>query len=77
MQVKVFLKKKPFFENTKDFGFGVERDINNWLAANPGIKIREIRQSAGGGSFEPTTTMVSIWYENPADHHGSTDEDAS
>ena len=52
-----YFGKKP---HTKQI---LEDEINSWLGANPGIKIVEIRQSCCGGSFNPSLTVVSIWYE--------------
>lgn len=41
----------------------LEDEINNWLGTNPGIKVVDIKQSCCGGSFNPSLTVVSIWYE--------------
>lgn len=42
----------------------LEDEINAWLNANQNIDIIEIKQSCCGGSFNPSLTVVSIWY-NP------------
>ncbi len=65
MTVKVFLKKKPFLGSSERFASVVEQEINAWLEAHPRAKIIEIHQSASGGSFEPSSITVSIWYEEP------------
>ena len=41
---------------------GLEGEINLWLATQPNIKIDNITQSQSGGSFQPSTIVVSIWY---------------
>jgi hypothetical protein len=38
----------------------LEREINRWLEENSWVKIVNLTQSATG-----TTTVVSIWYEEP------------
>ena len=35
MQVKVFLKKKPFLGSSERFAAVVEQEINAWLEAHP------------------------------------------
>ena len=67
MKVKVFLKKKPFLGSSERFASVVEQEINAWLestSARPKI-IPKFHQSASGGSFEPSSITVSIWYEEP------------
>ena len=41
----------------------LEDEINDWLEANSNNKIVDIKQSCCGGSFNPSQTVVSIWYE--------------
>lgn len=65
------MKVKLFKRAGYHFGLGrkrtsqqvLEDEINEWLEANPTIKIVEIKQSMSGGSLEPSQTLVSIWYE--------------
>jgi len=41
----------------------LEEEVNTWLDTNPGIEIKEIKQSTSGGSFAETKFYISIWYE--------------
>lgn len=63
MQVKLFLKDKSplrsWRRHTQDF----EDEINSWLAANPQIRVVDVKQSSNGGSFDTTKIVISIWYE--------------
>lgn len=66
------MKTKIFKVSGYSFYFGtkpkskqiLEDEINDWLAANPDIKIVDIKQSCCGGSLNPSITVVSIWYES-------------
>lgn len=60
MKIKLFGK-----ENSKKglMVLELEKEINNWLAQNPSIKIIEIKQSASGGSLHVTKLFISVWYE--------------
>ena len=60
MKMKLFGK-----ENAKKglIVLELEKEINQWLAENPNIKIVDIKQSASGGSLHVTKLFVSIWYE--------------
>jgi hypothetical protein len=68
------MKTKIFKVSGYQFYFGkkpkskqvLEDEINDWLAANTEIKIVDIKQSCCGGSFNPSLTVVSIWYEQNA-----------
>ncbi len=68
------MKTKIFKVSGYQFYFGnkpkskqvLENEINDWLDANSGIKIVDIKQSCCGGSFNPSLTVVSIWYEPKA-----------
>lgn len=62
MKVKLFIKDKSF-GRWKKFTQALEEEINTWLAANPAIRIVEIRQSSNGGSFDTTKVVISVWYE--------------
>ena len=42
-----------------------EQEINYWLAQNPAIEIKEIRQSLVAGWFGRLRCVVTIWYELP------------
>jgi hypothetical protein len=67
MKTKLFLLKKSYLSRSRGFGARVEREINDWLEAHPKIKIVDIVQSASGGSMEPMTLVISIWYEDTFD----------
>jgi len=43
----------------------LEQAIEYWLAQNPAIEIREIRQSLASGWFGRAQCVVTIWYEPP------------
>jgi len=67
MEVKIFTKilraKTGFLPNTDTAtDHGLEGEINIWLATQPNIKIQNITQSQSGGSFQPSTIVISIWY---------------
>ena len=61
MKVKLFSKRDSYFARRKHLD--LENEINEWLKKNPSIKVIEIKQSASGGSLEPATWFVSVWYE--------------
>ena len=68
MEVKIFtkiLRPKVGFLPKSDTAtdHGLEGEINLWLATQPNIKIDNITQSQSGGSFQPSTIVVSIWYK--------------
>ncbi|MBL4681520.1 MAG: hypothetical protein JKY88_12465 [Pseudomonadales bacterium] len=70
MEVKVFakvLRPKPNFwsKPVESLDSGVEAEINAWLASNPNITVKEIKQSMSGGSGNWMTTkiVISIWFE--------------
>ncbi len=71
MQVKVFAKElKPkqtlWSKPVEAIDSGVETQINEWLAANPDITVKNIKQSMTGGSWMPAKLVISIWYESYA-----------
>lgn len=64
MKVKIFAKE---YERRKlDVVAVLEGEINDWLAQHPSIKIRDIRQSSNGGSWNDTKFFISVWYEEYA-----------
>ena len=63
MKTKIFAISEGYFRKISKAALSLEREINVWLNANPGIKIVDIKQSSCGGSAEPSKTIVSIWYE--------------
>lgn len=40
----------------------LEDEVNAWLGQNPNINVVNIKQSASGGSFSPTSLSISVWY---------------
>lgn len=44
----------------------LENEIDAWLTQNPKLKIINIKQSAGGGSWSPSQWLISVWYEEAA-----------
>ncbi len=40
----------------------LEDEVNAWLGQNPNINVVNIKQSASGGSFNPTSLSISVWY---------------
>lgn len=42
---------------------GLEDEINIWLSTFPSIEIKDIKQTQSGGSFQPATLTVTIWYQ--------------
>lgn len=44
--------------------FGLESEINLWLAKDPTIEIKDIKQTQSGGSFQPATLTVTVWYHS-------------
>ena len=68
MKTKIFKVSgyRFYFGNKPKSKQVLENEINDWLDANSGIKIVDIKQSCCGGSFNPRLTVVSIWYEPKA-----------
>ena len=68
MEVKVFTKiiksKLGFFPNSQTSSdCGLEAEINLWLASKPDIEIKNITQSQSGGSWMPSSIVISVWYQ--------------
>ena len=63
MKTKIFGKSGGYFRSFSKTVFHLQEEINAWLAANPGIKIIDIKQSSSVGSAEPSKIIISIWYE--------------
>jgi hypothetical protein len=66
MKIKLFIKDKSLFQSWRKHTQDFEDEINTWLAAHPGIRIVEIKQSSNGGSLETTKIVISVWYEPDA-----------
>jgi hypothetical protein len=63
----IFMKMKLFFmsnlEKRKRVNLqSLEDEVNAWLGQNPNINVVNIKQSASGGSFSPTSLSISVWY---------------
>ena len=41
----------------------IEKEINEWIAQRPNIKIHHLQQTMSGGSWRPGQIFVSIFYE--------------
>ncbi len=68
MDVKIFTKiikpKRGFLPNSESISDnGLEAEINLWLASKPDIEIKNITQSQSGGSWLPSTLVISVWYQ--------------
>jgi len=66
MIVKIFKKQGDSFsfkKRARPSKQVLEDEINDWLSANPKVKIKDIKQSCCGGSLEPSLTVISVWYE--------------
>lgn len=63
MKTKIFAISGGYFRGISKTALSLERNINAWINANPRIKIIDIKQSACGGSVEPSKIIISIWYE--------------
>ncbi len=63
MKVKMFSRHKPLQKNAglQDF----ENEVNLWLSEHSGIDIQQIKQSASGGSFNPSEWLITVWYTEP------------
>ena len=64
MQCKLFCRKSGYFTRPGAFAEGLQQEINDWLAARPSIRLVHILQSTSGGSLEPTSLTVPVWYED-------------
>lgn len=63
MKVKMFFGKAGYFSSDK-LSSDIEEGINSWLSRNPGLKVVHVLQSQSGGSLEPASAVVSVWYED-------------
>lgn len=70
MKVKIFSDvdraEKTFSGKVKKQAFSdLESTINDWLSANPAIKIHKIEQMVSGGTFlgETEKLIITIFYE--------------
>lgn len=41
----------------------LESEINDWLDKNKNVKVKTIKQSSNGGSWNDSKIIISIWYE--------------
>ncbi len=63
MKTKIFGTSEGYFRRFSKTALHLQEEINAWIAANPGIKIIDIKQSSCGGSVEPSKIIISLWYE--------------
>jgi hypothetical protein len=63
MKVKLFIRDNSLFRSWRKQTEDFEDEINTWLAAHPGIRVVEIKQSSNGGSLDTTKIVISVWYE--------------
>ena len=68
MNVKIFgkeLRPKQSFlgRPIEPLNCGLEAEINAWLALNPKVIVKEVKQSMAGGSWQPAKLIISVWYE--------------
>ncbi len=64
MKMKLFAKA-----NTKKDGsclLELEREINEWLAKRPNIRIADRLQRSSGGSWQVSKLFITIWYDEAA-----------
>jgi hypothetical protein len=60
MKMKMFSKR--FCRNPRRH-LEIEKEVNEWLAQMPNIKIHYLKQSMSGGSWAPSKIVISIFYE--------------
>jgi len=63
MKIKIFTKTDAYFSKKSKGMTALESDVSAWLDSHPNIKIVDIKQNSSGGSLEPATIVISIWYE--------------
>ena len=64
MQIKVFTFSKPYMSMWKIPAEKVEQEVQNWLAKNPGIKVREIKHDTIQGIWVSPQLIITIYYLN-------------
>ena len=62
MDIKVFAFGKRYFSSWNLDSGSIEHDIKTWLAANPGIRVNEIRHNSYQGIWSPPQLIVSIYF---------------
>ncbi|MFT5636173.1 MAG: hypothetical protein ACI89T_001630 [Cognaticolwellia sp.] len=67
IEVKIFTKiiktKRGFLPNSDTSSdSGLEAEINLWLASKPNVEVKKVTQSQSGGSWLPSTLIISVWY---------------
>jgi len=63
---KILMPKLFFLHWTKlkePLHIEIEKEINEWLAQMPNVKIHHLKQTMSGGSWRPSQLIVSIFYE--------------
>jgi hypothetical protein len=64
MKIKVFTFSKPYVSMWKIPTEKVEQEVQNWLAKNPGIKVREIKHDTIQGIWVSPQLIITIYYSN-------------
>ena len=62
MKTKLFFAYYPEKKKAKTIE-NLELEINGWLHENPGIEVIDMKQSSSGGSFSPSSVLISVWYK--------------
>ena len=70
MLVRMFSGEASVIRSLAKSTAALEDEINRWLRANPGVEIRDIKQTSCGGSFDAAKTIVSLWYEDASESVG-------
>ncbi len=62
MNIKVFAFSRSYFSSWNLAAGNIEQEIKTWLAANPGIRVKEIRHDSFQGIWFPPQLIVSIYF---------------
>lgn len=62
MKIKVFTFSKPYFSMWKIPTEKAEQEIQNWLAINSAIKIKEIKHDTIQGIWYSPQLIITIYY---------------
>ncbi len=68
MKIKMFSNvltpRLTFLSKLKEpLHVGIEKEISEWLAQRPDVKIHHLKQTMSGGSWAPGKLVVTIWYD--------------
>ncbi len=65
MKTKLFTASAGMFRTQIDVS-SLERQMNDWLAARPQLKIVDIKHSMASGVWSYTQLVIALYYEEPA-----------